>query len=67
MLFSLFRVLNNANPVPSALYISMRKLHILAADAWYFVSTAVNNREPLFWVARERARFKRWISAAMVP
>jgi hypothetical protein len=37
----------------------MRKLRILAADAWYHVSTAVNNREPLFWVARERARFER--------
>jgi hypothetical protein len=35
----------------------MRKLRILAADAWYHVSTAVNNREPLFWDERERARF----------
>jgi hypothetical protein len=37
----------------------MRSLRILAAVACYFVSTAVNNHEPLFWVARERARFKR--------
>jgi hypothetical protein len=36
----------------------MRKIRLLAADAWYFVGTAVNNREPLFWVARKRARFE---------
>jgi hypothetical protein len=42
----------------------MRKLRILAADAWYHVSTAVNNREPLFWVARERARFERVLNEA---
>jgi hypothetical protein len=42
----------------------MRKLRILAADAWYNVSTAVNNREPLFWVARERARFEQVLNEA---
>jgi hypothetical protein len=42
----------------------MRKLRILAADAWYHVSTAVNNREPLFWVARERARFEQVLNEA---
>jgi hypothetical protein len=38
----------------------------LAADAWYFVNTAVNNREPLFWSPLERARFKRVIDEARV-
>jgi hypothetical protein len=42
----------------------MRKLRILAAGAWYLVSTAVNNREPLFWSALERARFKRVLNEA---
>jgi hypothetical protein len=42
----------------------MRKLRILAAGACYFVSTAVNNREPLFWSALERARFKRVLNEA---
>jgi hypothetical protein len=42
----------------------MRDLRILAALACYFVSTAVNNREPLFWVARERARFMRVLDEA---
>jgi REP element-mobilizing transposase RayT len=27
----------------------MRKIRLLTADAWYFVGTAVNNTEPLFW------------------
>jgi hypothetical protein len=44
----------------------MRSLRILAADACYFVSTAVNNREPLFWCSRERARFKRVLDEAHV-
>jgi hypothetical protein len=44
----------------------MRSLRILAAVACYFVSTAVNNREPLFWVVRERARFKRVLDEAHV-
>jgi REP element-mobilizing transposase RayT len=42
----------------------MRKLRILAADAWYHVSTAVNNREPLFWVALERACFEQVLNEA---
>jgi REP element-mobilizing transposase RayT len=42
----------------------MRALRILAASVWYFVSTAVNNREPLFWCSRERARFKRVLDEA---
>jgi hypothetical protein len=42
----------------------MRKLRILSAGACYFVSTAVNNREPLFWSARERARFERVLNEA---
>jgi hypothetical protein len=37
----------------------MRDLRILAPDACYSVRTGVNNREPLFWCSRERARFKR--------
>jgi REP element-mobilizing transposase RayT len=42
----------------------MRKLRILAAGACYFVSTAVNNREPLFWSPLERARFKQVLNEA---
>jgi hypothetical protein len=34
----------------------------LAADTWYFVSTAVNNREPLFWSTQERVRFEQVLS-----
>jgi hypothetical protein len=44
----------------------MRSLRILAAVACYFVSTAVNNREPLFWCLRERTRFKRVLDEAHV-
>jgi hypothetical protein len=44
----------------------MRSLRILAAAACYSVSTAVNNREPLFWCSRERARFKRVLDEAHV-
>jgi hypothetical protein len=44
----------------------MRSLRILTAVAYYFVSTAVNNREPLFWCSRERARFKRVLDEAHV-
>jgi REP element-mobilizing transposase RayT len=42
----------------------MRALRILAASVWYFVCTAVNNREPLFWSALERARFMRVLNGA---
>jgi hypothetical protein len=42
----------------------MRKLRILESDVWYEVRTSVNNREPLFWVARERARFEQVLSEA---
>ncbi|MDR1232351.1 MAG: hypothetical protein LBK61_13235 [Spirochaetaceae bacterium] len=42
----------------------MRSLRILAASVWYFVCTAVNNREPLFWSALERARFMRVLNEA---
>jgi REP element-mobilizing transposase RayT len=42
----------------------MRKLRVLAAGACYFVTTAVNNREPLFWSALERARFKQVLNEA---
>ncbi|MDR1229889.1 MAG: transposase [Spirochaetaceae bacterium] len=42
----------------------MRKLRILAASVWYFVCTAVNNREPLFWSPLERARFMRVLNEA---
>jgi hypothetical protein len=42
----------------------MRKLRILAAGVWYLVSTAVNNREPLFWSPLERARFERVLNEA---
>ncbi|MDR1230946.1 MAG: hypothetical protein LBK61_06045 [Spirochaetaceae bacterium] len=44
----------------------MRKLRILAVSVWYFVCTAVNNREPLFWSALERARFMRVLNEARV-
>jgi hypothetical protein len=44
----------------------MRSLRILAAVACYFASTAVNNREPLFWCSWERARFKRVLDEAHV-
>jgi REP element-mobilizing transposase RayT len=36
----------------------------LAAGVWYLVSTAVNNREPLFWSPEERARFKQVLNEA---
>jgi hypothetical protein len=42
----------------------MRQLRILAAGVWYLVSTAVNNREPLFWSLLERARFKQVLNEA---
>ncbi|MDR1230976.1 MAG: hypothetical protein LBK61_06195 [Spirochaetaceae bacterium] len=42
----------------------MRALRILAAGVWYFVCTAVNNREPLFWSPLERARFMRVLNEA---
>jgi hypothetical protein len=42
----------------------MRKTRLLADDVWYEVRTSVNNREPLFWVARERARFERVLNEA---
>jgi REP element-mobilizing transposase RayT len=42
----------------------MRKLRVLSVGAWYFVTTAVNNREPLFWSALERARFKQVLNEA---
>jgi hypothetical protein len=42
----------------------MRKLRILAAGAWYFVGTAVNNREPLFWLPKERARLEQVLNEA---
>jgi REP element-mobilizing transposase RayT len=42
----------------------MRALRILAASVWYFVCTAVNNREPLFWSPVERARFMRVLNEA---
>jgi hypothetical protein len=44
----------------------MRSLRILASVACYYVTTAVNNREPLFWCSRERARFKRVLDEAHV-
>jgi hypothetical protein len=42
----------------------MRKLRLLADGVWYEVRTSVNNREPLFWVARERARFEQVLNEA---
>jgi hypothetical protein len=42
----------------------MRKTRLLADGVWYEVRTSVNNREPLFWVARERARFERVLNEA---
>jgi hypothetical protein len=42
----------------------MRKLRLLADGVWYEVRTSVNNREPLFWSAQERARFKQVLNEA---
>jgi REP element-mobilizing transposase RayT len=42
----------------------MRKLRELVADTWYFVGTAVNNREPLFWLPKERARLEQVLNEA---
>jgi hypothetical protein len=42
----------------------MRKLRLLSDGVWYEVRMSANNREPLFWVARERARFERVLSEA---
>jgi REP element-mobilizing transposase RayT len=42
----------------------MREKRLLTAHGWYHVETAVNNDEPLFWVARERARFKQVLDEA---
>jgi hypothetical protein len=42
----------------------MRALRLLAQDVWYEVHTSVNNREPLFWDERERARFEQILSEA---
>jgi hypothetical protein len=64
--FTIFCPRNKAKPVLNTIYSSMRSLRILAAAACYFVSTAVNNREPLFWCSRERARFKRVLDEAHV-
>jgi hypothetical protein len=44
----------------------MRALRLLAQDVWYEVHTAVNNREPLFWDERERARFEQVLNEAGV-
>jgi hypothetical protein len=44
----------------------VRKKRLLTAYGWYRADTAVNNDEPLFWVARERARFKRVLEEAHV-
>jgi hypothetical protein len=65
-LFYVFSAQNKAKPQLNTIYMSMRTLRILAALACYFVSTSVNNREPLFWCARERARFKRVLDEAHV-
>jgi hypothetical protein len=42
----------------------MRSLRILSNGVWYGVRTSVNNREPLFWVSRERARFEQVLNEA---
>jgi hypothetical protein len=62
--FTIFYAQNKANPVLNTLIESMRDLRILTPDACYSVRTGVNNREPLFWVARERARFMRVLDEA---
>jgi hypothetical protein len=65
-LFHLFSYLTKAKPVLNTIYSSMRSLRILAAVACYSVSTAANNREPLFWCSQERARFKGVLDEAHV-
>ncbi|MDR1230651.1 MAG: transposase [Spirochaetaceae bacterium] len=42
----------------------MREKRLLLDKVWYHVETAVNNDEPLFWVARERARFRQVLDEA---
>jgi hypothetical protein len=42
----------------------MRELRLLADGVCYDVHTYVNNREPLFWVSRERARFEQVLNEA---
>jgi hypothetical protein len=64
--FTVFYPQNKAKPVLNTLIESMRDLRILAPDACYSVRTGVNNREPLFWVARERTRFMRVLDEAHV-
>jgi hypothetical protein len=42
----------------------MRSLRVLSNGVWYGVRTAVNNREPLFWLPKERARFEQVLNEA---
>jgi hypothetical protein len=42
----------------------MRQIRLLADGVWYNVRTAVNNREPLFWLPKERARFEQVLNEA---
>jgi REP element-mobilizing transposase RayT len=62
--FFALRLKQNGSTTPYIYIYSMRKLRILAAGALYLVSTAVNNREPLFWSPLERARFKQVLNEA---
>jgi hypothetical protein len=42
----------------------MRSLRKLSNGVWYGVRTAVNNREPLFWLPKERARLEQVLNEA---
>jgi hypothetical protein len=42
----------------------MRQLRVLSSGVWYGVRTAVNNREPLFWLPKERARLEQVLNEA---
>jgi hypothetical protein len=42
----------------------MRSLRILSNGVWYGVRPAVNNREPLFWLPKEKARLEQVLNEA---
>jgi hypothetical protein len=42
----------------------MRQIRLLEDGVWYGIRTAVNNREPLFWLPKERARLGQVLNEA---
>jgi hypothetical protein len=55
---TIFFAQNKAKPVLNPLYISMRKIRLLAQGVWYEVRTSVNDTEPLFWSRPNQDLFK---------